>query len=432
MRAMWKSVWRAALATAVSLTAGAAMASVYGCRGIDGGHFWSSIEGRDGVFFRVTPELHNYHPMTDATIGELAKFSRALKAGGTTLVLAPVPTKALAMPRYLDTDIELFGYDPESATTVYLDAISRLRAADIATADALRALILSERAPYFRADYRMTAHGAAIAAAAIGREIQNSDGYAQRARNVFASNRIGEAEIPSAMRTALQQHCEATLPPPVTETFETRLETRATQEGSGVIALVGTEYSDLPEANFAGFLAEETGFEVIQYSLPGGGAFGAISTYLTSEEFATARPDYLVWEFPVYDNPGGRGLQPLEELIAAARNRCRKESPLAVADRETQPRVARADLGSLDGPKGLSLLLDTDGAPAQIARFAFDKGDGLIRTKIIARHPEQLPTGRFFVPLSGLWPDGADAVEITLDVAFGDAPSLSVCSMGEE
>lgn len=432
MRAIWKSHWCAALATAVSLTAGAAMASVHGCRGIHDGHFWSSIEGRDGVFFRVNPGLHNHHPMTDATIGELAKLSRALKAGGTSLVLAPVPTKALAMPRHLDTDIELFGYDPEIATTVYLDAISRLRSAGIATADPLRALILSDRAPYFRTDDRMTAQGARIAAATIGREIRNSDGYDQRPRHVFTSVQTGEAEIPSAMRLALQQHCEATLPAPVTATFETRLETRATQEGGGVIALVGTEFSDLPEANFAGFLAEETGFDVIQYSLPGGGAFGAISTYLTSEEFSAERPDYLVWEFPIHDNPGGQGLQPLQELIAAARNICRDETPLTVGDRETQPRVARASLNRLTAPAGRSLLLDTGGAPARIARFAFDKGDGIIRTNIIARHPQQLPTGRFFVPLSGLWPDGAEAVDITLDIAFGDAPSLSICSMGEE
>ncbi|MDA7430836.1 hypothetical protein PGB28_20435 [Primorskyibacter aestuariivivens] len=431
MRAIWKTVSNALLAAGISLTAGAAMASVHGCRGIEDGHFWSSIEGRDGVFFRVDPGLHAIHPMTDATIAELARLSRALKAAGTTLVLAPLPTKALAMPRSLDLDTELFGYDTEIATTVYLDAIGRLRGAGITTADALRPLIRSEQPPYFKTDYRMNARGAAITAATIGQEIRSGAGYAQQARHSFTTIRTGQADIPSAMRIALQQHCEATLPKATTEIFETRIETRAAQGQSGVIALVGTEFSDLPEANFAGFLAQETGFDVIQYSLPGGGAFGAISTYLTSEEFATGRPDFLVWEFPIYDNPGGNGLQPLEELIAAAFNSCRDARPLELADPETQPGVATADLSALATPMGHSLLLETGGAPARTARFAFDKGDGIIRTKIIARHPEQLPTGRFFVPLSGLWPDGADKVDITLDVAFGDAPSLSVCSMGD-
>lgn len=432
MRSDWTAFRNTALAASLCVTAGTALASVHGCRGIEGSHAWSSIEGREGVFFRVDPDLHSYHPMTDTTIDLLSRLSRALKARGTTLVLAPVPTKALAMPQYLDVDTELFGYDTGIATTVHLDAISRLRDAGIATADAHRALVRSDKLPFFKTDYRLTAQGARIMAAAISAEIRNSDGYDQLARHSFTTTRSGQAEIPSAMRLALQQHCAATVPKAVTDTFETQGETRAAQGDSGVIALVGTEYSDLPQANFAGFLAEETGLDVIQYSLPGGGAFGAISTYLTSEEFRGERPDMLVWEFPIHDNPGGNGLQPLQELIAAARDDCAGAIDLVVAEPDTAPRVATADLRNLGATAGQSLRLETGGSAARTARFAFARDDGIVRTTIIARHPQQLPTGRFFVPLSGLWPDGVSEVEITLDAAFGAAPALSLCSMEEQ
>lgn len=402
--------------------------SVYGCENLQNAGIWASVEGRDGVFFRVDPDLYNYHPLTDETIAVVSDLSEALTAKGTTLVLAPIPTKALAMPHLVGHDADLFSHDGDIAATVYLDGLRRLADAKLVTAEPYDAMVRAAEKSFFDTDPRLTASGGQIMAQAIGDKIRATGKYDGFATHRFVSEPNGPKPVFSSMRFALQQHCALPLPQAETQTFVTRLD-QAASGTVGVIALVGTEYSDLPETNFAGFLAEATGLDVIQYSLPGGGAFGAISTYLTSREFQSQRPDYLVWEYPVDENLGAKGLQPLEELIAAARGACRSELTLRTNAENTTK--AQARLESVDFGQHDALLLDLGPVPARVARFAFRTEDGLARTRVIARHPDQVQTGRFFVPLTGLWSGGASQVDITVDLPLDTEPQLLACG-GED
>ena len=129
----------------------------------------ASVEGREGVFFRLHPDLHNHHPMAPETIADLATLTQALAAKGTALIYAPVPVKSLAMPKYLSPATTNYGFDYSLATTVYLDALSQLQAAGVRAVD-LRAEMVDATGPlpYFRTDPRLTAEGARLAAAAIG------------------------------------------------------------------------------------------------------------------------------------------------------------------------------------------------------------------------------------------------------------------------
>ena len=43
------------------------------------------------------------------------------------------------------------------------------------------------------------------------------------------------------------------------------------------------------------------------------------------------------------------------------------------------------------------------------------------------RHENAPLTGRFFMPVTGLWPEGATAVEIALDTRPDGIPSLTFC-----
>lgn len=404
---------------------GADATSVYGCENLENAGAWASIEGRDGTFFRVKPDLYNYHPMTDLAIQSVVDLSNSLSERGTELILAPVPTKAVAMPHLVDHDADLFGYDGDIATTVYLDNLRRMTEAGLRVAEPYAAMAMSEQRPFFTTDPKLTAVGGRIMANAIGEVVAKTDAYSGFARHQFATEKTGQSAIFSPMRMALQQHCALSLPQAETEIYTTRLEQAAPSETAGLVALVGTEYSNLPDTNFAGFLAEAVGLDVIQYSLPGGGAFGAISTYLTSREFQEQRPDYLVWEFPVYENLGAHGLQPMEELIAAAHGTC----PVELDTQKTTGTDTRAEasLDQVDFARHRALLLDVGPVAAGVARFAFKTSDGLLRTRVINRHPDQVPTGRFFVPLSGLWPDGAATVDITVDAPLDTAPRLYAC-----
>ena len=418
------------LLAATLLAVPVAAETLYGCSGLAGGHFMASVEGRDGVLFRIDPALKNDHPMEPETVEDLAELTRALAAKGTALIVVPVPEKSLAMPRFLSQDTVDFGFDYALATTVFLDKLDRLQTAGVRAVDIRAEMVRKGKLapdgplPYFKTDPRLTAEGARIAATAIAAAITEVPGIDDLAKNRFESEPTGKTVVTSPARLIRQRHCAEPLPEAETETYRTT-RTYTAEGAQGVIALLGSEYSDTPQANFAGFLAQESGLDVIQYSVPGGGAFAAISTYLTSAEFQSARPSILVWEFPQSEAPGLYDDQPMQELIAAAQDTC---SLQLEAQRDTdRPDTVTVDLAALDPEANYMLFVDSGGAAAWAARFAFANDAGETRHRDIDRHPAQVPTGRFYTPMTGLWTDGAASVEVTLDVPFGDKTEVRAC-----
>jgi alginate biosynthesis protein AlgX len=70
--------------------------------------------------------------------------------------------------------------------------------------------------------------------------------------------------------------------------------------GNPQITLVGTSHSG-KNYNFAGFLEEAIGADILNVAFPGGGLEGSMLQYLGSEEFQTKPPKILIWEFsPLY------------------------------------------------------------------------------------------------------------------------------------
>ncbi|MGY3438853.1 MULTISPECIES: alginate O-acetyltransferase AlgX-related protein [unclassified Marinovum] len=420
----------ASLLAATLLAAPVAAETLYGCSGLAGGHYMASVEGRDGVLFRIDPALKNDHPMEPETVEDLAQLTRTLAAKGTALIVVPVPEKSLAMPRFLSQDTVDFGFDYSLATTVFLDKLDRLHTAGVRVVDIRADMVRADKVnpdgplPYFKTDPRLTAEGARIAATAIAAAIAKVPGIDDLAKSRFESEATGTSVVDSPARLIRQRHCAEALPEAETETYRTT-RTYTAEGAQGIIALLGSEYSDTPQANFAGFLAQESGLDVIQYSVPGGGAFAAISTYLTSAEFQSARPSILVWEFPQSEAPGLYDDQPMQELIAAAGGTCSLE--LEVQRDEDRPDRVSVDLAALDPEADYMLFVDSGGAPAWAARFAYSNDAGEIRHRDIDRHKAQVPTGRFYTPMTGLWPGGAASVEVTLDVPFGDKIEVRAC-----
>lgn len=412
------------------------MRSAYGCERLDEAPRVASIEGRSGVFFRLRPDLQMTHPFSDEVVQDLGELSRALAGRGTLLVYAPVPTKGLAMPQDLPAEAADYGYDPLIAATVHDEMITRLRGAGVAVADLRAAMhaLWPQARPFFGTDPRMTPDGARAAARVIGDIVSRRVPSTGPAR--YASVSTGRAVLSSLHRTLLQRHCSATLPQVSTDVFDTRPFAFSGGGESGALfadrrtparmVLVGTEHSATPEVNFAGFLAEATGMEVHRIAQPGGGAYGAITSYLTSREFQNAPPAVLVWENPVENNLGGFADQPMRELIAAASGNCRV--PLTMVMRG-DPRRLEVDLTGLAGA-GTVIQLDAD-TPADAVRFRFLSADGRARSRTIRRTAGQELTGRFFVPVDGLFADAPSALEIELPVPIGETPVLTACPMGE-
>ena len=410
--------------------------SAFGCTNLSNQRHVASVEGQAGVFYRVNPDLHMHHPFSDQSVAQVAELGRALQELGTTLVYVPLPTKSLAMPRYLTSEAEDFGFDPDLATTVYKDAIKRLNEAGVLAVDARRAVInaSAENPAFFKTDHRLTGFGAQLVAQAIAEKMRGDASFAGVPQGRFVSAPTAPVILDSDMRNRLQQHCLVNLPPVETMAFATTKSAAAAVASSTSLfantarsarmAIVGTEYTSTPGINFAGFLSEFTGLDAVQYSVEDGGAFAAISSYMTSEAFQVERPKYLIWENPIYNNLGQFGDQPMRELIAAAGNTCRVPVNVLLS---SDPNRLRVDLGSLDPSLSYTLFLDADGAASDKARFTFFKRDGQTRTKTVYRHENQVRTGRFYMPVSGLWADGAAAVDIELGVPFGGNPRVTAC-----
>lgn len=427
----------AALLGAVGLASPVAADSNYRCSGVEQNRELPSIEGRDGVFYRINIDMRMNHAFSDRMVGYLAELSDALAAHGTTLIYVPVPTKSVTMPDHLPDDAPLYGFDLEIATRVHDDILERLEAAGVVTVDARSAMLQApaDDMAFFKADFHWSASGARETAKAIADVIRAQPGYADLPKVTYESQPQDVEIAFSGMRRLLQQHCLDTLPEAETMTYET-VQTSAVDLGGGLdlfgdsaatvpVALVGTSFSDSPINNFPGFIAEYAELEVINYAITGGNQYGAMISYLTSTEFEETRPKFLIWENPIYNNLAQFGDQPMRELIAAAGRSCTMALPAEVAEDLSSLTVdlARYDLGPED-----TLLVDTNRSLGLTADFTFHTENGLSRTKTIIRGERLTRTGRFYMPLSGLWPEGAASLSFAMERPFSSAPAVYACT----
>lgn len=435
-----------AAAAAALLTSPALAESAFGCRHLEDNPTLPSVEGKDGFFFRIFADLRMQHPFTEEVTTLMGQLSDALKAHGTTLLYVPIPTKSVTLPTFLPEEASLFGFDETVASTVYEDQIKRLAARNIIAVDLLTALRTEngDDPPFFRSDFHWTSTGARKAAETIGNMIKSMPDYAEVTPTSFESKPIGTELAVSGMRRELQAYCALSLPPVVSEAYET-VEVAsadatldifgdsgpASDEGGGAgrsdeIALVGTSFSDAEVPNFSGFLAQYASLPVANFAITGGNQFGAITSYLTSREFQAERPRYMVWENPIYNNLAQFGTGPLTELIAAARNDCTPITNKPVVD-EAGALVADLSPDRI-GAKQV-LLADAGDEGSRDIVLKFTSKDGRTFQREIHRGDRFRATGRFFIPLESLDSLELQKVEITFDRVSKDTAAVSLCNL---
>lgn len=407
------------VALAASIAGSDAQAqSAYACSGLETHAALPAVEGKAGTFFAIRPELQSHHGLGDHTIDQLSQLTQTLASRGTTLVLMPVPTRAQVLSHLLPPMAAHLGFDIDASTAVHQDMIARLKAAGVHVADArgdLRRASLTGTAPFFATDPRPTSDGIHLLAQSVGRVLDEIPDLDDAVRLPFVSVPGDVIALPSDMRTQLQTACQSELPAPRVQTQVTVL------SGDGAadrLVVIGTDITATHALNITGFLTQATGMDTSGYGVPGGGAFGAMSSYLTSVDFQAAPPRVLVWEWPVTAPFANKGDQPMRELIAAASTACTVELPMTNAG---------ADLTGLSATQKTTLALDADGAALPFVRFHLTDTSGLVRTRSIYRHPDQVLTGRFFLPLSGLDVQTLASVQIEAPAAFGPQPRLSAC-----
>lgn len=408
----------------------------FGCAGYEFSAALPAIEGDEGTFFRTFADLRLQHPMDQRTMSLMAQLSKTLKAGGTTLIYVTIPSKSQGMPGLLPARAKDYGFDPAIAQIVYTDIITRLTAAGITAPDimtALRAAKPDERV-FFGADFHWTSTGARLAAQAIGAEIKADPSYADLTPAQYVSTPTGVETAFSGMRRALQGFCKSALPPTDTMTYQTTKVEDASAGGSDVsifadaagtvpVVLVGTSFSDSPINNFDGFLAEFTGLEIVNYAITGGNQYGAMTSYLTSDEFHDQRPRFLIWENPIYNNLAQYGSAPLDELIAAAGSNCTKTLEVRKIDATT---LSASLDGVAFGPQD-AVHVDFGAEGARKVDFSFDTADGITRSAKIERSARLRATGHFYLGMGALRQLNYTTMQVHFDRPVTDDTTLSLC-----
>lgn len=431
---------------ALLLTATPALAetpSAFGCTGIEFNPTLPAVEGKEGVFYRTMSDLRLQHPMRGEVMALMERLAAALAANGTTLVFATIPAKSLAMPQYLPDRARDYGYDPAIAETVYDDIITRLGDAGILAPDIRRALQSAPQGEkvFYPTDFHWTSSGARLAAQAIGDAIRAHPAYADTTPGTYESRELGIQPAFSGMRRTLQTFCTDALPAVETMAYDTTrtdtdiaaeddtaLDIFATGGADGIeapqLVLVGTSFSDSPVNNFAGFLSEYTGLDVVNYSVTGGNQYGAITSYLTSPDFTAARPRFLVWENPIYNNLAQYGTAPLEELVAAAGDTC-----TTVLDAERlDDHTLSASLSGLV-PRGTDAIHAAYGAEgARRIDITLTTPDGIDRQTAIERGQRQRATGNFYLGLGAWHRPGIARVTVRFDRPLTPDSQILFCT----
>lgn len=411
----------------------AAQSSEFACSGLMQSGTIPSVEGTQGMFYRTVPDLMMSHEITVQSARDLAHLSDMLAAQGTTLIYVPVPTKALGQPQNLPWAATDLGYDIDIAATVYDADVQRLTELGVQTANARHVLAqAAQEAPvFFGPDPRLTPHGIRTLAQVVAQDITGAPSYATLPKTRFKAGLGTKTALLSNMRLDLQEHCEKDLPVlSVDQVIMTQgPEPQDLFSGQNVqIAVISSAIIGPPELGFAHHLQEQTNLKVGHYSLPKGGSLAAMSAYITSQEFQNNRPAFLVWNQPIWQNLGLFGDQPMQELIAAAGTACDITLPLQF---DKDRNLYQADLSSLDHTRPHTLFFDSGVAGTGAVRFSFASQGQDVRSRTIYRAPDQVLTGRFYMPMSGLWPEGADHVDIKLGGALGKTPGLYACQQEE-
>lgn len=412
-------------------------ASSFECSAYEFSTALPSLEGKDGVFFRTFADLRLQHPMDQRTIAQLGRLAKVLKENGTTLVYVTIPAKSQVMLDYLPQHAKDYGFDPEMAQMIYTDIITRMSAVGIIAPDVMTALqgVKGDETPFFGADFHWTSQGARAAAQAIADLIKADPAYSELTPATYESKPIGKEVAFSGMRRSLQSFCKNALPPTATMAYKTTLVEAA---GGGDVALdifagssaavpavlVGTSFSDSSINNFAGFLTEFTGLDIVNYAITGGNQYGAMTSYLTSDEFSAQRPRFLIWENPIYNNLAQNGSEPLEELIAAAGTSCGQ----ALTTTKVDDYTISAPLDGIKTNPDDAIFADYGAEGARVASFSLETTDGITRKSKIERATRLRGTGNFYLGLSPFHHPGFTQVSVRFDRQVTDATQLSFCT----
>ena len=271
------------------------------------------MDGRDGWMFRSAMDLTTTFDITDESLHELHRLSQALHKRGTELVLVYQPPRGLMDPDKL-TPEQRGAYDFDSARRNYAAALERLRRGGDVVVAPLDQLVDENKGYeyFFRRDHHWTPAGAEHSAKVIAETVQKLPAFAAVPRKQFATHEVGVLAKPGTLQKIAAQLCGGGYSMQYVTMYSTEQSGGDDAGGGGLlgdeaqpeIALVGTSNSDTKGGyNFAGYLEQYLGADVVDVAISGGSFEGSLLHYLQSREFQQHPPKIVIWEMPYQNYP---------------------------------------------------------------------------------------------------------------------------------
>ena len=315
--------------------------------------FTTLTQGRDGWLFRSDDLRTTFGPDADG-YAQLKRFSDALKKKGVDLVAVYQPTRGMLhkdkLPRAMQKT-----YSADLAKFSYQLTLERFRKIGLVTPDLTQVLRETHGQDFFfRGDHHWTPYGAERTAHVVADTIKRLPSYQGMPKMKFMTERTGVFMKKGTMYKAAMLICGPGYPEQYVDRFSTSAEGGSDLFGETEIppiTLAGTSNSD-SAYNFAGFLSQDLGVDILNVAIAGGRHDGALLQYLPSDEFQKNTPKVLIWEFETNHNLSQRAFY--RQVVPMVSNGCRTKPQLLKNNVEV--RGARSEVLFNGGGKVMPLL----------------------------------------------------------------------------
>ena len=359
--------------------------------------FYRLHTGPDGWLLR-DDDLTTTAAVEPSTLAYLTRLTDALAARGVTLVLAAQPPRGVALPAD-----SLPGYDPGAALAQYAEVRADLETTGLHVTD-LGSVARATPNYFFRRDHHWTPDGAEASAQAVADTVRATETYAQLEPKPFQTENVGQEEQVGSFGEAIGRICGRN--PPAERLTRHRTTARSTVQETPAeelfgdvsappITLVGTSNSAREDLNFAGFLEEATGLDVLNAAATGGGPQAALESYLRSETFHEATPSFIVWEFAtLFDVPQDSLFY--RQLIPSVKGACKAGTAAVIRELEG------TSLSLFDSPgSGRNLHLEFSDLSVTAFGLELRYRDGRGETLNLRRSSREVNDGSYFLELLG-------------------------------
>lgn len=267
---------------------------------------YTLIDGKDGWLFRTRNDLRTDIGTTAEGYAQLKRLRDTLKARGTELLIVFQPTKGLVVRNTL-TPEWYAKFDYLTARANYIKTIENFRKVGIWAAD--YSPLFDEQGEatdfFFKDDHHWTPRGAKDVARLTAEVLKQIPAYADIPKKEFITKRVGLLGSPGSSGEAAADICGNSYDTEYVDRFVTEPADESNGDNlfgdssSPEVILVGTSNSGVAY-NFAGYLEQYSGVQVMNMAVTGGGYEAAMLQLLASEEFQKSPPKVIVWEFATH------------------------------------------------------------------------------------------------------------------------------------